>query len=79
MSNVTIYTTPTCAFCHMAKSFMQEEGIEYSEVDVASDQEAARALVEKTGQMAVPVIEVGEEFMVGFDKDKLKELVGAGQ
>ena len=73
---VTIYTTPTCVYCKSAKEFFQENGIKYEEKNVATDQEAQQVMVQKSGQMAVPVIDVGGEIVVGFDKDKLSELLG---
>ena len=72
---VTIYTTPTCVYCKSAKEFFQENGIKYEEKNVATDQEAQQVMVQKSGQMAVPVIDVGGEMVVGFDKDKLSELL----
>ena len=74
--NVTIYTTPTCHYCHMAKEYFQENDIEYSEKDVTKDTEARQRMIEKSGQMGVPVIEVGEQVVVGFNKQTLEELLG---
>lgn len=76
MANVTIYTTPTCHFCHQAKEFFKENSIEYTEKDVAADLEARREMVEKTGQLGVPVIEVDEKIMVGYDHDTLADALG---
>lgn len=73
---VVVYSTPTCGYCKMAKEFLDEKGVAYEEHDVASDLEMRKEMVEKSGQMGVPVITVGEELMVGFDKDKLAQLVG---
>lgn len=73
---VVIYTTPTCGYCKMAKEFLTEKGVSFEEHDVASDLEMRKAMVEKSGQMGVPVITVGEEVMVGFDKEQLAKLVG---
>jgi len=77
---VTIYTTPTCAYCKTAKEFFQAHNINYSEVDVAADRAEAQKMVEKSGQMGVPVIIVEkngqENIVVGFDKPKLVELLG---
>jgi len=75
-NKVTIYTTPTCVYCKIAKEFFQENNIAYEEKDVAVDMEAQRAMVQKTGQLAVPVIDVNGEIVIGFDKDKLSELLG---
>jgi glutaredoxin 3 len=74
--NVTIYSTPTCHFCQMAKEFFKEKNIAYTEHDVASDMEKRKEMVERSGQMGVPVIFIGEEMIVGFDKPKVTELLG---
>ena len=75
-NNVVIYTTPTCTYCKMAKDFFKEEGIEYSEHDVVSDLAARREMIDKSGQMGVPVIEVNGEIVIGFNKEKLSTLLG---
>lgn len=75
MSKVKVYSTPTCTYCILAKQWLQENNIEYEEFDVSQDEEKRNALIEKTGQMAVPVIEIGDELVVGFDKGKLKKLL----
>lgn len=72
---VVIYSTPTCHFCHMAKEFFQKKGIEYTEYDVAADMDKRKEMVEKTGQLGVPVIEIDGEATVGFDKDKIEALL----
>ncbi len=74
--NVTIYSTPTCHFCHAAKDFMNEQGVEYKEVDVSTDAEQRQEMIEMTGQMGVPVIRIGDDVVVGFDEGKVKELLG---
>ncbi len=76
MQNVTIYSTPTCHFCHMAKDFFKENNVTYTEHDVASDLEQRKIMVEKSGQMGVPVIMIGDELLVGFDKPKVAKLLG---
>jgi glutaredoxin-like YruB-family protein len=76
MKNVTIYTTPTCHFCHAAKEFFKEHGVQYQEFDVAADAAKRNEMIQKSGQMGVPVIFVGDEMVVGFDQDKLTELLG---
>ncbi len=72
MSNIKVYTTPTCAFCHMTKQFLQDKGAEYEEIDVSTDQQAAQEIVEKTGQMGVPVTQIDDQYIIGFDKAKLE-------
>ena len=76
MKNVTIYSTPTCHFCVEAKGFLKEKGIEYTDFDVSADLEKRKEMIEKSGQIGVPVIYVDEEMMVGFDKGKLSTLLG---
>ena len=74
--NVTIYTTPTCHFCQMSKEFFKANGVNYTEINVAADAEKRQEMIEKSGQMGVPVIFVGEEMVIGFDKRRLSELLG---
>ncbi|MBY0537912.1 glutaredoxin family protein [Patescibacteria group bacterium] len=73
---VTIYSTPVCHFCHMAKDFFAENNITFTEHDVASDLDKRAEMVDMTGQMGVPVIRIGDDVVVGFDEDKVKELLG---
>jgi glutaredoxin-like YruB-family protein len=72
---VTIYSTPTCHFCHAAKDFFTENNIAFTDHDVASDLERRKEMIEKSGQMGVPVITIGDQFVVGFDEPKLRELL----
>lgn len=76
MKNVTIYTTPTCHFCHAAKDFFKENGIAYTEHDVAADADKRTEMVELTGQMGVPVIRIGDDVVIGFDEERVKSLAG---
>ena len=76
MQNVTIYSTPTCHFCHMAKDYFKANNIAYTEYDVASNMEKRKEMVEKSGQMGVPVILIGEELTVGFNKPRIAQLLG---
>ncbi|HEU0085895.1 MAG TPA: glutaredoxin domain-containing protein [Candidatus Paceibacterota bacterium] len=76
MKNVTIYSTPTCHFCHMAKDFFTANSIVYTDYDVATDLEKRKEMMEKTGQMGVPVIIIDDEIIVGFDKPRLSTLLG---
>lgn len=73
---VKVYSTPTCPWCVRAKEFLKKNKIDYKDVDVANDHEAAQFMIEKTRQMGVPVIQVGNEFVIGFDELKLKILLG---
>ncbi|MCX6752128.1 MAG: glutaredoxin family protein [Candidatus Nomurabacteria bacterium] len=76
MKNVTIYSTPTCHFCHMAKDFFKENNVLYTEYNVASDLEKRKEMVAKSGQMGVPVIIIGDELTVGFNKPKIAQMLG---
>lgn len=76
MQNVTIYSTPSCHFCHMAKEFFKENNVAYTEYDVASDVDKRKEMIEKSGQMGVPVIIIGEELIVGFNKPQIAQLLG---
>lgn len=73
---VTIYSTPTCHFCHTAKDFFTENKVTFTDHDVASDPEKRQEMIELTGQMGVPVIRIGDDVVVGFDEGKVKELLG---
>ncbi len=73
--DVTIYSTPTCHFCHAAKDFFTQNGVAYTEHNVASDLDKRKEMIEKSGQMGVPVINVGGTYVVGFDEGRLRELL----
>ena len=73
---VTIYTTPSCHFCHMAKEFFKEKNIAYTEYDVAGNAEKRKEMVEKSGQMGVPVIIIGNDLVIGFNKPLISKLLG---
>lgn len=73
---VIIYSTPTCHYCQMTKEFLKEKGIEYTDFNVAEDEEKRSEMIEKSGQMGVPVVYVGEEMMIGFDQAKLSAALG---
>ena len=75
MQKITIYTTPTCAYCKMTKAFFKEHNITYEEKDVANDHALAEEMVKKSGQMAVPVIDIDGQILVGFDKEGLSRLL----
>lgn len=72
---ITIYTTPNCPYCHSAKELLKELKVKYKEIDVSKDQKAAEEIVEKSGQMQVPVIEIGDQIIVGFDRETIKKAV----
>ena len=75
MKNVTIYTTPTCAYCKMAKEFFKKNNLEYTEFDVAEDMKAREDMVNKSHQLGVPVIDIDGKIIVGFDKPTVAGLL----
>ncbi|MFA4975084.1 MAG: glutaredoxin domain-containing protein [Candidatus Paceibacterota bacterium] len=76
MKNVIIYSTPSCHYCRLAKDFFTANSIVYIEHNVASDLEKRKEMVEKSGQMGVPVIIIDNEIVVGFDKPELAKMLG---
>ncbi len=76
--DVKIYSTPSCVYCRLAKNYFQQQGIPYSEVDVAADPKAAEEMIEKSGQLGVPVIDIGGKIIVGFDQPAIREALGIG-
>ena len=76
MKKVVIYTTPTCHFCAMAKDYFAANNVPYESYDVLSDLEKRSEMLEKSGQMGVPVITIDNEVIVGFDKPKIATALG---
>lgn len=74
--NVKVYSTSTCPYCIRAKQFLKENNINFKDIDVASDQDAAQEMIKRSGQMGVPVIDIDGKLIVGFDKEKIKEALG---
>lgn len=70
---VKIYTTPTCPWCKKTKAFLKENKVAYKEIDVGSDEAAAKKMFEKSGQMGVPVVDIDGTIITGFDEAKLKK------
>lgn len=73
---VKIYSTPTCFYCVKVKEFFAKNGIKYDDVNVASDLKAREEMVRKSHQLGVPVIEIGHEIIVGFDRVALEQALG---
>lgn len=76
MKHVAIYTTPSCVYCQKAKIFFDEHAIAFTEYNVAADAARRQEMLDRSGQMTVPVIDVGGTIVVGFDRLKIKELLG---
>ncbi len=75
MNKVKVYSTQACYYCNILKDFLNEQKIEFEEIDVSQDQEMQKEMIEKSGQMGVPVIEINGEIIVGFDQVKIKKLL----
>jgi len=75
MANVTIYTTPSCVYCKMAKAFFTANNVQYTEKNVMSDIPAQEEMIKKSGQLGVPVIDIDGNIVVGFDKSRLSSLL----
>ena len=76
MKKVTIYSTPTCHFCSLAKDYFKENNISFEAFDVASDSARRKEMAEKSGQLGVPVIVIDNEVIVGFDKPRIDQALG---
>ncbi|MDP3710276.1 MAG: Uxx-star family glutaredoxin-like (seleno)protein [bacterium] len=75
MAKVKIYTTTTCVYCKMAKEFFKKNNVEYEELDVAKDANARDEMIQKSGQMGVPVIDIDGKVIIGFDEPELKKVL----
>ena len=74
--SVKVYSTPTCPWCKRTKKFLEDNSIAYQDLNVAEDEAARNEMIEKTGQLGVPVIDIDGEIVVGFDEPLLKEKLG---
>lgn len=78
-NEVKVYSTTWCGFCRMAKQYLASKNIAFTEVDIEKDQTAAMYILDKTGQAGVPVIEIGEETILGFDRAKIDDALRAAK
>ncbi len=76
MPKVTVYSTQNCPYCRMVKAFLERQGVDYLPVDVGTDKEQAKKMIELSGQYGVPVVTVDDEVIVGYDAQRLNELFG---
>lgn len=72
---IKVFSTPSCPYCITLKEFLKEHNIEFEDIDVSQDKAASDEMIEKSGQMGVPVIEIDKEIIVGFDKEKITKLL----
>ncbi len=75
-NNVKVYSTPTCPYCFRAKEFLKENNVQFEDLDVSASQEAGQEMIDKSGQMGVPVVEINGDIVVGFDKERISQLLG---
>ena len=73
---VKVYSTPTCPYCVRAKQFLKDNNVNFEDVDVSLNETEAEQMVEKSGQMGVPVLDIDGQIIIGFDKEKIKEALG---
>ncbi len=72
---VTIYSTPTCAFCHALKEYLKHKGVKYTDKDITEDMDAQKWVFEHTGQLAVPVSDIDNTVIIGFDRPRIEALL----
>jgi len=76
MKKVIVYSTPSCPFCHSLKEYLKEKNISFKEIDVSENEEKLQEMIKKSGQMGVPVLEIDNNIIVGFDKEKIDKILG---
>jgi glutaredoxin 3 len=72
MAKIKVYSTPSCPYCKMTKEFLKTKGVDFEDIDVSTNREAAEEIVKKSGHMGVPQIEINDKIIVGFDKEALE-------
>lgn len=70
---VKVYSTPICPYCDMAKKFLKEHNIKFEDINVAEDEKGREDMIEKSGQLGVPVIEINDKIIIGFNKEAIKK------
>ncbi len=74
---IIVYSTNTCPYCDMVKNFLKQQKVSFEDINVAEDAEKAKEMVAKSGQMGVPVVDIGGEIIVGFNQQKIQELLNS--
>mgnify|MGYP003450186167 FL=1 len=75
---IKIYSTPACTYCKMAKEFLTSQNVPYEDIDVSVDAAAREDMVEKSGQLGVPVFDIDGQIVVGYNQQLLSKVVGIG-
>lgn len=76
MNDIKVYSTNSCPWCVKAKKYLQSKNIDYKDINVSADRDAAMEMVKKSGQMGVPVLDINGNIVVGFDKERIDQLLG---
>jgi len=74
-SKIRVFSAPGCPYCYTLKEFLKEHNIEFEDIDVSKDEKALKEMIEKSGQMGVPVVDIDGEIVIGFDKEKICQLL----
>jgi glutaredoxin-like YruB-family protein len=72
---VKVYSTPTCVYCETLKEYLGGKKIDFESIDVSQNQKELNEMIDKSGQMGVPVIDINGTIVVGFDKEKINSLL----
>lgn len=72
---IKVYSTLTCPYCITLKNFLKEKGFQFEDIDVSQDLKAQKEMIEKSDQMAVPVVDINGQIVVGFDREKIVKLL----
>ena len=72
---IKIYSSPTCVYCNTLKAYLKEHAIEFEEINVAGNQKALKEMIEKSGQMGVPGVDIDGQIIVGFDREKIRQVL----
>ena len=76
MKKIIIYSSPTCPYCKMLKEFLRTKNIEFTDYNVVDDNEKAKEMIDKSGQMGVPVIDIDGKLIIGFDQEAINRELG---
>ena len=77
MTKAVLFGTSTCPWCSRAKRYLKDKGVPVKEINIERDGRAARDVVRKTGQTGVPVVKIGPEWIVGFDRRRIDRALAA--
>ncbi len=76
LPRIIVFSTPSCTYCNAVKSYFRQKGIRFKDVDISRDTAAARDMMRRSGQMGVPVVDIGGKIVIGFDRPKIDKYLG---